>query len=58
MVDKTSRRDRIKTWGSTAALVGVGLLPCPDCGVPLIFKYWPLAAFMALGNFVRNRLSG
>ncbi len=23
---------------------GIGLLPCPDCGLPLGLKIWPVAA--------------
>lgn len=33
--------NRIVAW---ASVLGVGLLPCPDCGVPLAAHIWPVAA--------------
>jgi len=36
-------------------LVGAGLLPCPDCGAPMILHFWPAAALLAFRNLVKNR---
>jgi hypothetical protein len=36
-------------------LVGAGLLPCPDCGAPMILHFWPVAALLAFRNLVKNR---
>jgi hypothetical protein len=38
-----------------ASLVGLGFLPCPECGVPMIIHFWPIAAVLALRNILRDR---
>ncbi|WP_119067448.1 hypothetical protein [Aggregatilinea lenta] len=42
--------NRLVAW---AGVLGVGLLPCPDCGLPLGIKIWPVAA----GVWVFRRLA-
>lgn len=40
-----------------AGIFGVGLLPCPDCGLPLAIKVWPAAAVIwGLRYFQRRSL--
>jgi hypothetical protein len=36
-------------------LFGVGLLPCPDCGLPLAVKVWPAAGLVWLYRRFRRR---
>jgi hypothetical protein len=38
-----------------ASLVGLGFLPCPECGAPMIIHFWPIAAVVALRNYFRGR---
>jgi len=45
----------VKPWLGVAGLVGVGFLPCPECGAPLLWHFWPIAAVLALRNIVRDR---
>ena len=36
-------------------LFGIGLLPCPDCGLPLAIKVWPAAGLIWLFRRFRRR---
>ena len=45
----------IKSWIGIAALGGAGFLPCPDCGAPMIFHFWPIALVLALRNLRKNK---
>ena len=44
--------NRIMAW---LGVLGVGLLPCPDCGIPLAAHIWPVAAVVWLWRRVRRR---
>jgi len=44
--------NRILAWISVA---GVGLLPCPDCGIPLAVHVWPVAALIWGWRRLRRR---
>jgi hypothetical protein len=44
--------NRIIAW---AGVLGAGLLPCPDCGLPLAVKIWPVAAVVGLFQWFRRR---
>ena len=44
--------NRVVAWVSVA---GVGLLPCPDCGIPLGVKIWPVAGVIWLYWRLRRR---
>lgn len=44
--------NRLIAW---AGMLGVGLLPCPDCGLPLAIKVWPLAGLFWVFQRVRRR---
>ncbi len=45
-------------WLLVGALVGVGILPCPDCGGPMIVHYWPIAALAVAFQTLRRRRRG
>jgi hypothetical protein len=44
--------NRVVAW---AGVSGVGLLPCPDCGLPLAVKLWPIAAVVGLFQWFKRR---
>jgi hypothetical protein len=48
----------IKPWLGVVALGGAGVLPCPDCGAPMIFHFWPIALVLALRNLRKNKNPG
>lgn len=44
-----------KSWLGIAGLWGVGLLPCPECGAPMLFHFWPLALAFTLTKLRRDK---
>ncbi len=40
---------------TVGALLGVGLLPCPDCGTPMIFHIWPIVGMVLIARAVKER---
>jgi hypothetical protein len=44
--------NRMVAW---AGVIGVGLMPCPDCGLPLGVKIWPAAGVVWLFQRFRRR---
>ena len=46
-----------KRWLATAGLWGIGLLPCPGCGAPMIMHFWPAALALTLFNLRRGKTS-
>ncbi len=44
--------NRVVAW---TAVLGAGLMPCPDCGVPLAVHIWPVAALVWVWRRVRRR---
>jgi len=46
---------RSQPWLGVAGLLGAGLLPCPECGAPLLWHFWPIAAVLALRNIIQER---
>lgn len=46
-----------KSWLGIASLWGAGLLPCPDCGAPMLLHFWPVALVMTLVQLRRERPS-
>lgn len=58
MAQKPLRNRLIRTWGRVAALLGVGMMPCPDCGTPMIFHIWPLAGLLILSKIIRKKTAG
>lgn len=49
---KLKLNNRIMAWVGVA---GVGLLPCPDCGIPLAVHVWPVAALVWGWRRLRQR---
>jgi hypothetical protein len=45
----------IKPWLGVIGLAGLGLLPCPDCGAPMIFHFWPIALVLTLRNLIKHK---
>lgn len=45
----------IRPWLGVIALGGAGVLPCPDCGAPMIFHFWPIALILALRNLRKSK---
>ncbi len=37
-----------------SGLLGIGILPCPDCGSPMIVHLWPLALLYSLRHFLHH----
>lgn len=56
MDTKPKKKPGLKSWLGVAGLIGAGLLPCPDCGAPMIAHFWPLALLIALRNLVQNKI--
>jgi hypothetical protein len=44
--------NRLVAW---AGIIGIGLMPCPDCGLPLAIKVWPVAGLVWLFRRLRQR---
>lgn len=55
--DKGKRLHEVTTrfWLAAGGLLGVSLLPCPECGTPLIFHVWPLVGMVMLAQAVKKR---
>lgn len=45
----------IKPWLGVGGLVAAGFLPCPECGAPLLWHFWPIAAVVAWRTWVKQR---
>jgi hypothetical protein len=37
------------------AFLGVGALPCPDCGTPMIFHIWPIAGLLVVAQAIKKQ---
>jgi hypothetical protein len=48
---------QIKPWLGIAVLGSAGLIPCPDCGAPMIFHFWPIALILAFVNLRKLKRS-
>lgn len=44
-------------WLLVISLLGIGMLPCPDCGGHLIVHYWPIAGLVLAVQTLRRRRS-
>lgn len=47
----------VKPWLGVAGLFGAGFLPCPECGAPLLWHFWPIAAVLAFYHWIKQRRS-
>ena len=52
---KSLRLKLNNAWVTAAGIFGVGLLPCPDCGIPLAAHIWPVAAVFWIYRRLRKR---
>jgi len=50
------KRESIKPKLIILGLFGAGMLPCPDCGAPMIAHFWPIAAALWISNTIKKRL--
>jgi len=44
-----------KSWLTAGGWLGVGLLPCPDCGTPMIFHIWPIVGMVLVARAAKKR---
>jgi len=44
-----------RRWLKTIGLLGAGLLPCPDCGGPLITHLWPLVLLLSVRKLFQHK---
>ncbi len=44
-----------KLWLKRLGWLGLGILPCPDCGAPIALHFWPLALVVLLTRVVRRQ---
>jgi hypothetical protein len=42
-------------WAFILALLGAGAMPCPDCGMPLAWHFWPLALLILAARWITGR---
>jgi len=47
-----------KGWFLLGAMLGVGVLPCPECGAPMIFHFWPFAGLVLVVQVLKKRYRG
>lgn len=58
MIERMRKRfaaSTAKWWFSIAALLGMGMLPCPDCGAPMIWHFWPIAGLVLIVRALKRR---
>jgi hypothetical protein len=46
----------VRPWLTVVGLLSVGMVPCPDCGGPMVLHFWPVAIGMGLYKLARYRL--
>ena len=46
---------KAKWWLIMGSLLGVGMLPCPECGTPMIFHFWPIAGLVLAVRVLKKR---
>jgi hypothetical protein len=42
-------------WVATGTLLGVGMLPCPECGTPMLCHLWPIIGLVLVVRVLRRR---
>ena len=45
----------VKSMLFIGSILGIGALPCPDCGAPMIFHIWPIAGVLVFAQIIRKR---
>ncbi|MBN1937377.1 MAG: hypothetical protein JW934_22160 [Anaerolineae bacterium] len=44
----------VQLWLALLAFLSIGMLPCPECGTPMILHIWPLAGIVAMVQALRR----
>ncbi|NMC12595.1 MAG: hypothetical protein GYA34_06900 [Chloroflexi bacterium] len=52
---KRLKKSTAKLWFILGGLIGIGMLPCPECGTPMIFHVWPLAGIVLVVQMMKKR---
>ena len=52
---KRLTKSTAKLWLIMGGLLSVGMLPCPECGTPMIFHIWPLAGIVLVVRMMKKR---
>jgi len=52
---KRLARSKAKWWLMLGGFLGAGMLPCPECGTPIIFHVWPLAGMVLVAQAIKKR---
>ncbi len=45
----------VKSWLTAGGWLTVGLLPCPDCGTPMVFHIWPIVGMVLIARAAKKR---
>ena len=45
----------VRGWLLVGGLLGIGMLPCPECGAPMIFHFWPIAGVALVIQTLKRR---
>jgi hypothetical protein len=54
-IRKRLKNSTIKLWLAGGGLLGASMLPCPDCGTPMILHVWPLVGFVLIARAIKKR---
>ena len=49
-------RFKAKWWLMMGGFLGAGMLPCPECGTPMILHVWPLAGMVLIARAMKKRV--
>jgi hypothetical protein len=52
---KRLAKSTAKWWLIIGGLLGVGALPCPECGTPMIFHVWPIVGLVLAVRVLKKR---
>jgi len=52
---ETSQLARLAPWAGVASVFGLGFIPCPGCGAPMLWHLWPVAGVLALHTLHQER---
>jgi len=52
---KRLARSKAKWWLMLGGFLGAGMLPCPECGTPMILHVWPLAGMVLVAQAIKKR---
>ena len=55
-INKQLAGSKAKWWLMMGGFLGAGMLPCPECGTPMILHVWPLAGMVLVVQAMRRRV--